>query len=197
MMSHSFLSALTGLGNSIVTLPIAAAVLVWLAIWLDRRAALAWLVALVACGAVTAAVKIYFHACPVPGVDLTSPSGHTSLSLFVYGGLFLVTGARWERWPRLGLLVLGALFILAIAVSRLVLEYHSRIEVVIGIAIGGAALALFWRSFRHLAPAPLPMWPIWLAALMPIVLLHTHQLPTESLLTRLALYLRTSVDFCA
>jgi membrane-associated phospholipid phosphatase len=196
-MIHSFLDTLTSLGNSVVTLPIAAALLIWLAIWLDRRIALAWLIALVACGAVTALLKIYFHACPVPGIDLTSPSGHTSLSLFVYGGLFLITGARWRGWPRLGLWLAGALLVVAIALSRLLLMYHSRIEVLIGIGIGGAALALFWREFRSRKAAAMPIWPIWLAALVPILVLHGHQLPTESLLTRLALYLRVTVNFCA
>jgi membrane-associated phospholipid phosphatase len=194
---HHDIQELTSLGNSVVTLPIAGAILIWLALWLGRRVALAWLVALVLCGAVTAVLKIYFHACPVPGIDLTSPSGHTSLSVFVYGGLFLVTGARRRGGPRAALWLLGTAFVLAIAVSRLLLAAHSRIEVVIGIVIGGAALALFWGTFHHARAAAMPVWPIWIVALVPIVLLHTHNLPTESLLTRLALYLRGTVDFCA
>ncbi|MGH6991353.1 MAG: phosphatase PAP2 family protein [Stellaceae bacterium] len=194
---HSDIVTFTSLGNSVVTLPIAVAILVWLYLWLGRKVALAWLIALLVCGAVTAVLKIYFHACPVRVIDLVSPSGHTSLSFFVYGGLVLITGARWPVWPKLALWLVGAAFVLAIAISRLVLDDHSRIEVVIGLAVGGTALLLFWRVFRQMRWRAMPIWPIWVVALVPIVVLHTHNLPTESLLTRLALYLRGTVDFCA
>ena len=114
-MIHFILHALTNLGDSIITLPIAAVVLVWLAIWGDRRSVLVWLAGLIACGAVTAALKIYFKACPVPGLELDSPSGHTSMSLYVYGGLTLITAGQFRQWRRHTVLVLGGVLILAIA----------------------------------------------------------------------------------
>jgi membrane-associated phospholipid phosphatase len=194
---YSDIVTLTRLGNSVVTLPIAGAILVALYVWIGKKVALAWLVWLVVCGAVTAALKIYFHACPVRVVDLVSPSGHTSLSLFVYGGLFLITGSRWHDWPRPTFWLLGALLASAIAVSRLVIGAHSWIEVAIGVAVGALALAQFWTVFRHTPKPAMPIWPIWIVALIPILLLHVHNLPTESLLTRLALFLRGKVDFCA
>jgi membrane-associated phospholipid phosphatase len=195
-MLHSFLHALTNLGDSIVTLPIAAAVLAWLAIWGDRRAALAWLGALVACGAVTALLKIYFKACPVPGLELDSPSGHTSMSLYVYGGLTLITAGQYRQWRRHAVLALGALLILAIALSRAVLEYHSTLEVVIGLIIGTAALVLFWLLYRRRRPARMPVWPLWIAALLPIVFLSGRSISAEGLLHRIAIYIHAIVGFC-
>ncbi len=195
-MSHTVLHALTDLGDSIVTLPIAAAVLIWLAIWGGGRNALVWLAALFLCGGVTAALKIYFKACPVSGLDLDSPSGHTSMSVFVYGGVALVTAAQYRQWPRQAVLAIGAVLVVAIALTRAVLEYHSSAEVIVGLAIGTGALALFWLLYRHHRSAAMPAWPLWVAALLPIAFLSGHSLSPEGLLHRFAIYLHGVVAFC-
>jgi membrane-associated phospholipid phosphatase len=195
-MLRTFLHALTDFGDSIITLPIAALVLIWFAIWGDRKARLVWLAGLILCGAVTATLKIYFKACPVAGLDLDSPSGHTSMSLYVYGGLILITAAQFDHWRRNGVLVLGGLFILGIALSRAVLEYHSKLEVAIGLVIGAAALALFWLPYRTHRPARMPVWPLWLAALVPIAFLSGRSMSAEGLLFRIALYIHGFVGFC-
>jgi membrane-associated phospholipid phosphatase len=195
-MIHTVLHALTNLGDSIITLPIAAAVLVWLAIWTDRRNALVWFAALFLCAGLTAALKIYFKACPLPGLDLDSPSGHTSMSFYVYGGVALVTAAQYRQWPRQAVLAIGALLILAVALSRAVLEYHSAAEVVIGVIIGTGALALFWLLYRHHRSAAMPAWPLWVAAFVPIAFLSGRSISAEGLLQRLAVYLHGLVGFC-
>jgi membrane-associated phospholipid phosphatase len=190
------LHALTNLGDSVITLPVAAVLLVWLAIWGNRRVALAWLFALIACGAVTAALKIYFKACPVPGLELSTPSGHTSMSLFVYGGLTLVTAAQTRTGARVAISIVGGLFVAAIAVSRVVLDYHSSAEVVIGVGIGLAALFLFGERFLRHPHVRTTLWPLWIAVLVPIVVLDGRQLSNESLLGQIALYIRNVIDFC-
>jgi membrane-associated phospholipid phosphatase len=195
-MLHPLLHALTDLGDSIITLPIAAFVLIWLAVWGDRRNALVWLAAAIACGAVTALLKIYFKACPLPGLELDSPSGHTSMSLYVYGGVTLITAAQFREWRRYAVLALGGLLILGIAASRAVLEYHSTLEVLIGLVIGTAALALFWFRYRRHRPARMPVWPLWIAALVPAAFLSGHSISAEDLLHRIALYLHGFVGFC-
>ena len=195
-MLHGFLLALTNLGDSIITLPIGAAVLVWLAIWGDRRNALVWLGALFVCAGATAALKIYFKACPMTGIDLDSPSGHTSMSLYVYGGVALITAAQYRQWPRQTVLAIGALLILAIALSRAVLEYHSTMEVIVGLVIGTGALAAFWLLYRHHRPAAMPAWPLWVVALVPISALSGHSISAEGLLHRIAVYLHGLVSFC-
>jgi membrane-associated phospholipid phosphatase len=192
----AFLHGLTDLGDSAITLPIAAVVLIWLAIWGNRRVALTWLVVLIACGAVTAALKIYFKACPLPGIALDSPSGHTSMSLYVYGGLTMMTAAQLRAWRRNAAAALGALLIGAITVTRVTLNFHSKAEVVIGLTIGGIALAWFAAAFRRSRPAPMPLWPSWIAILIPIALLSGHSISGEDLLGRIALYIGNVIDFC-
>lgn len=195
-MFHQAAVALTDLGDSIITLPLAGLVLIWLLVWGSRRAALAWLGALIVCGGITAALKIYFNACPVPLVRLDSPSGHSSMTFYVYGGLTLITAARLETWRRDTMLALGALFVLAMAMSRAVLHFHSISEVILGLIVGGGALALFWRAGRGLVAARRPIWPLWLAALAPIVLLGGRSASVEDLLHRIATHLHAAVNFC-
>jgi membrane-associated phospholipid phosphatase len=195
-MLHYAVAALTDLGDSIITLPLAGLVLIWLLAWGSRRAALAWLVTLILCGGVTAALKIYFTACPVSAIALDSPSGHTSMTTFVYGGLTLITAARLETWRRDAMRALGAAFILLMAVSRAVLHFHSVSEAIIGVIIGGGALALFWRATRGLGAPARPVWPLWLAALVPIVFLSGRSASVEDLLHRIAMHLHATVNFC-
>jgi membrane-associated phospholipid phosphatase len=191
-----FLHALTNLGDSIVTLPIAAFVLAWLLIWGDKRMGLVWLLGLFACAGVTAALKIYFKACPVPGLELDSPSGHTSMSLYIYGGLTLITAAQFRHWRRKSMLAAGGLLILTIAASRALLQYHSTLEVIIGLILGTAALSLFWLLYRRHRPQRMPVWPLWVAALVPIAFLNGQSLSAEGLLHRIALYIHAIVGFC-
>jgi membrane-associated phospholipid phosphatase len=195
-MLHFAATALTDLGDSIITLPLAALVLIWLAVSSNRRTALAWLGALILCGGVTAVLKIYFTACPISAISLDSPSGHTSMTTFVYGGLALLTAAQLRNPTRDAVVALGVAFIAAMAVSRAALHFHSTSEAIFGIVIGGSALALFWHRARGLGGASRPVWPLWLAVLVPIILFGGHSASVEGLLHRIAVHLHAAVNFC-
>jgi hypothetical protein len=65
------------------------------------------------CVAATALLKIYLYACP-PAPDLVSPSGHSSLSVLIYGAIALVIAAQHSGWLRAVILVAGASPIVAI-----------------------------------------------------------------------------------
>src|SRR5579871_1733888 len=136
------LAVATDLGNLAVLVPLALAMAVWLIRYQPRGAALAWLGALFVCGLVSALSKIVFYACP-PIENLVSPSGHTSMSLVVYGGLGAIcasqTGARWRAIPVAAVVGLVA----TIALSRVVLHFHSETEILVGSIIGVASLTVF------------------------------------------------------
>ena len=78
-----------------------------------------------------------------PASDFVSPSGHSSLSVLIYGAIALVIAAQHSGWLRAVILVTGASLIVAIAGSRLWLNAHSAPEVAVGVVIGIATLALF------------------------------------------------------
>jgi membrane-associated phospholipid phosphatase len=75
-----------------VLLPIVGIIPLWL-IWVRfPRAALWWAAAAALCIGSTALLKIYFYSCP-PFAEVRSPSGHTSLSTLVYGGIAVIIAA--------------------------------------------------------------------------------------------------------
>ena len=190
------METLTNFGDSALVLPLAVVILVWLAIRIGRRAAFVWLGALLACGAVTSLLKLYFKACSAPSLALHSPSGHTSMSTFVYGGLVLVIGAEAQSWRRFATGTLGAGAIIAIAVSRILLGAHSASEVVIGLIVGAIALAVFVPAYLHDKLLRVPIWPLAAISVIVALLIHGDQLSVEPLLGKISAYLHGRIPIC-
>lgn len=137
------LTFITQFGHSFVLLALGGALALWLAHSAGRRAALAWLAALLACVSTIAALKVYFMACPSATLDLRSPSGHAGFSMFVYGGITLCLARDETPWRRRWLPPLGLAWIAAIAWSRYALRAHSGTETLLGLGVGALALGAF------------------------------------------------------
>src|SRR5947209_6234 len=117
------MTVLTDLGDAAVLLPLATAVLLWLLAERQTKASLGWAVAVVFCVGVTALLKIYFAGCVLSSAP-QGPSGHTSFSMLVYGGVALVSAAHSTGWRR-RLALAGAIGLIGgIAISRIVLGAH-------------------------------------------------------------------------
>jgi membrane-associated phospholipid phosphatase len=182
------LVAVTGFGDAAVLLPLAATILLWLVLGRAHRAAACWAVSVAFCGGLTAALKILFWGCP-PLVGVHSPSGHTSLSTLVYGAIALMLAIESGGWgPRIAGAG-GVAVILAIALSRLLLDAHSVLEIILGLIIGCASLALFAEGYRRYRPNRIRMAPLLLGAAVLMAALHGRQLRAEELLHRIADYL--------
>ena len=139
---------LTGIGDLAVLVPLIGILSAWLLLT-GQPAALCWWTAAVAiCGGATAILKIYFYVCPV-AVELSNPSGHTSLSTLVYGGLIVIVARSVAGWRRYVIAVLGAAVVFSIGMSRLVLQLHSLPEVLVGWLIGSLALWIFARALQR------------------------------------------------
>lgn len=157
------LSRVTEFGNFTVLLLLGALIAIWFLLQAGRRAALAWTVALLACAATLAALKLYFLACPLTPFGLRSPSGHAGFSAMVYGGVTLCVLQDPTPWRRWLLSLLGCLWIGLIAWSRYALRAHTPIEIFFGLAIGGGFLLLFGRCA---GPLPHQRFPFVPAALI-------------------------------
>lgn len=181
---RSWLIALTDFGDLAVLMPLAAAMLIWLLLHFSRTAS-SWVLALGFCVGLTALLKIVFYGCPPVG-DMHSPSGHTSLSTLVYGALTLVAATALPGSRRILAIGSGAGLILAIGVSRLLLDAHSVPEVGLGLAIGTVSLALFCQQYLHV-PNP-KVWPLLTAAGVLVLILHGHELHAEQFLHRIPGY---------
>lgn len=150
------MSRVTNLGDAAVTIT-AAFFLLGCFLWSSRRSALHWMMAVVACGVVTAVGKValYLHGATLPPFWLASPSGHVAASVLVYGVLPMAASRRRWRWA-----VLAGGLVALIAVSRVYLQAHTPSDVVVGAGIGGVCLAWFLKAERNRgmsAPARLAM----------------------------------------
>jgi membrane-associated phospholipid phosphatase len=195
-MSSSALNAVTDFGDLALMLPLAAVVLLWLIGVRAKSSALWWIAALMLCGGGTALLKIYFFACP-PTPDLHSPSGHASLSTLVYGALGLIIARETQGWRTI--MVLGAALtaMLAIAASRIALNAHSLVEVLLGLAIGLMALGLFASGYLRHRPLQARLPALLLVVALAATTLHGSNLRAEELLHALSDYLQVGAVGCA
>ena len=114
---HGEIKILTDFGDPAVLIPLSLVFFIWLLLTRRLSTAIIWLLIVAASNAVVAVLKVYFLACPA-GSALHSPSGHTSFSILVYGSLTIALALAVNgRWMRKAIIVLGTLFVAAIAVS--------------------------------------------------------------------------------
>src|SRR5713101_2763590 len=160
--------ALTDFGDLAVLLPLAVVMLLWLLAMRSLSEAAWWLAAVALCTGGTALLKIYFFACPIDR-EVISPSGHTSFSTLVYG---------------------------ALAVSRFVLRAHSPPEVVFGMVVGLASLALFGEHYLRRRPAEVPLKPLLVAVVVLMAAFHGRELHAEPLLHAISWYFHIASIAC-
>jgi len=178
---------LTGTGDLAVLVPLIGILSVWLLLTRQLAALCWWSTAVAICAGATAFLKIYFYVCP-PAADFSNPSGHTSLSTLVYGGLTLLISRSVIGWRRYVVVLLGAAVVFSIGMSRLLLHAHSFPEVLFGWLIGSLALWIFARAFG--------LWeypylrPLIATCVIIVVSLTGLEVHAENLLHALGLHLR-------
>lgn len=152
--------AVTELGGGIVTTAVAAAGALWFARRRAWRALSYWVAAVGFASLFTLVLKITLRL-PRPaevysGWDAFSfPSGHTTVNAALYGLLaMLVARESSSRW-RLSVVIAAALFVSAIAFSRLYLGAHWISDVVAGLAFGVAWAALLSIAYLRRTPPPI------------------------------------------
>lgn len=194
-----FWNFVTDFGDTAVTLPLAALTLAFLLLSGWQRAALSLAIALAACGIAIGLTKLALESCGTPllHTEITNPSGHAAVSTTVYGSLAMLFAGNIAAERRWIPIATAALLLIAIALSRVILDAHSMIEVALGLAIGLGALALFHRS---LAAGPtVAIHGLWLAlgAVAVIALMHGARWPIEDVVRVIVHLIRHSVPACA
>jgi len=190
------LTSLTNLADLAVVLPLAIAILLWLLVMRSAWAAIWWSIVVAICIGGTAVLKIYFFACP-PIADLHSPSGHTSLGTLVYGAVIMFTAAETQGWQRRAVTAFGTLFILSIAISRVLLHAHTMVEILSGLLIGGVALAIFTKAYLSHHPVRVWLQPLVLAVVIILIIFHGHELRAEEFLDNVSAYLEIARRLCS
>lgn len=185
---HALWNFVTDFGDTAVTVPLSVLMAGFLAAVGERRLALGWCFAVCACAGTMGVLKLAFSACgaPVIGPVLTSPSGHTAMSIAVYGGYAAILATQLPRLARVPLIAGTAALAAGIAVSRVVLHDHSPIEVVVGLAVGGATLAVMLAIVARHPPIRLPIGKFAGIAVVVALVFHGERWPAEQAIRHFA-----------
>ena len=188
---------ITDLGDSAVTLTLAAAVLAWLGLATRARSAFwTWGGGIAACGLTMAALKVLFRSCGHGWIDqVASPSGHAAMSAVVYGGLVLLAGRGAGRVPQALLLLAVLVLVAVIGVSRVELNAHSLSEVLIGLGVGTGVTMLMQRRLADGPPVAGAGWALGGAVVL-AVLLHGVHWHVEDQFQALAAWIRGVAPAC-
>jgi membrane-associated phospholipid phosphatase len=148
-------SLITNFADQAVVLPLSAVILLVFAFMQWWRGAIAWSAVVGSAFALILLFKLRFFACDqvLPGALVRNPSGHTAAAAVVYGGLAItIVRSKWTMDRSLIPIAaaISALIAVVIGASRIRLDKHSMLEVLIGASIGIAGAV----SFALLAGPP-------------------------------------------
>jgi len=182
---------ITSVADTVVTLPAAATIAIWLITGRAWSMALWWALLLTSGLAVVAATKIAFigWGMGISAIDFTGMSGHAMRATAVFPVILYLVLQKSPAAARASGVLLGILLGVLVGVSRIALGVHSVSEVVAGCAVGGAvSLGFIWIS-RGLPRPHLNRWIIalGLSALLPTS--YASPAPTGQWMSAVALYL--------
>ncbi|HMA06501.1 MAG TPA: phosphatase PAP2 family protein, partial [Ramlibacter sp.] len=146
--------AITGMGSVGVMLPLAATVTLWL-VWRRSWHTAAYWVGVAAFGEVLVQLLKFTLGRRRPldlytGVELFSfPSGHAVVSTVMLGFLAFLLSRRQTLQTRLIIAALAGLYVALVAFSRLYLGAHWLSDVVGGISLGVAWVAIVAMVYTH------------------------------------------------
>ncbi len=183
---------ITDFGDSAVTSVLAAMMAVYLLFSGNRRAAGAVVLSYTLSVLMIVAGKVMLYSrCDAAALpDLKSPSGHTAVSVAVYGiaAIIIASSARGGKYRSRIFFISGFLTAL-IAVSRLVLGVHTLTDVLIGLCVGLVSCVAAWRLLLRGKQVDC-YWPVFfliLAATVAVV--HGQHFPAEEIIRRFSAYI--------
>ncbi|NIP72443.1 MAG: phosphatase PAP2 family protein, partial [Gammaproteobacteria bacterium] len=178
--ADSLMVAVTMVGDAVVYVPLSAAVLLWLLIRRNTPAAVHWAAAVGFGIVLTQVLKIALQV-PRPAdlyagpSSFSFPSGHATMSTVIYG--FVAVLLSRELPPRLRRIpyVAAGVIVASIATSRIYLGAHWLSDVLGGLALGLAWIALLGIAYRRHPSPHLPaagFTVVTLVAAMAVASLH-------------------------
>ncbi|OOZ38107.1 hypothetical protein BOW53_16540 [Solemya pervernicosa gill symbiont] len=172
---NTLMVATTELGDSTVYLPLSITLFAWMLYRRYYSAAAHWMAAILFGIAATNVLKWSLQI-PRPieiydGLSSFSfPSGHTTMSVVIYGFLAVLIARELTASRRLWAYLAAGLLITPIALSRLYLGAHWLSDVAGGIALGLGWVAIIGLAYRRHPATRLPLRPLLsLTAVMLII----------------------------
>jgi membrane-associated phospholipid phosphatase len=198
-------SLITDFADQAVVLPLSAAILIVFACMQWWRGAIAWSAVVGSAFAVILLFKLRFFACNqvLPEAIVRNPSGHTAAAAVVYGGLAItIVRSKWTMDRALIPIAaaISALIAGVIGISRLRLDKHSMLEVLIGAGIGIVG-AVFFALWAGPPEGDLRFRRRLLVVVLVIAVFYGVQMPLEQRLESIGKDIRqlltpTDIDIC-
>ncbi len=148
---------LTALGSTFVLIGVVLSAALGLTLRGRWRSAATLVIAYVVTDATVAIVKLIVSR-PRPDASLTEaggfsfPSGHSAMSMVVYGCLAFALARAVRGFPRVAFALCGAALVVAIGLSRIYLGVHYPSDVIAGWTTGAAILIVTWMLAGRLRP---------------------------------------------
>lgn len=185
---RSLLISITDIGDSAVLGTIVLAISAYLLAKGARKEAVVVLLSFLVASLMVSLVKILLMGCgsSLRHWGLRSPSGHTALSLSVFGMLALLLSGRLKGKKRMLPFLLLIPMALLIAYTRVALGFHSAAEVCAGLIIGGMMLLPIRASFKNVEATESSPVVIIIITLFVAIMLHGVRLPAENIIALIA-----------
>ena len=182
---------LTAFGDILVTLPAAAAIVLWLLSGQAWRLATWWLVLFLGATGLVVLTKIAFigWGIGIRSWDFTGISGHAMRAAAVMPVIgYLGFHQARLKFQSVGIW-LGIVIALMISVSRVVVHAHSVSEAAIGALLGTAVSLVFIRIARTADKPVVNRWLITATLAGLFLMAAGEPAPTQKMLTKVALAL--------
>jgi membrane-associated phospholipid phosphatase len=152
---------ISALGSTWVLIGVVLAAALGLAVRGRPRSAVTLVVAYAVTDATVALVKLLVSR-PRPDESLTEaggfsfPSGHSAMSMAVYGCLAFALARASRGFPRVACALAGFVIVAAIGLSRIYLGVHYPSDVLAGWITGAAIVTVTWMLAVRVWPRPAP-----------------------------------------
>jgi membrane-associated phospholipid phosphatase len=182
---------ITFLGDSVVLLPMAFIIAVWLVGNGSRRLAIFWCELLGVALFIVVASKIAFigWGIGIQSLNFTGFSGHATRAIAVLPIVPFVLLQHARPQIRISATLAAIFLAILICVSRVAVGAHSVSEVIAGAALGGLVGIIFVRLARGNLPPIRHRWLIALSLLSMLGTSHAEPAPTHRWMVGMALYL--------
>jgi membrane-associated phospholipid phosphatase len=196
-LENQFWVSVTNAGDSGLLLPIGVILILLLGTLESLRAAFLFTRSLILCLVALVLIKLVFISCgKYWDLGITSPSGHTGLSVMIYGSLATVLMKQVPVEWKVIVAYLAITVVGFIAYSRIVLGAHSWGEVLVGGSIALIALMTFALPYAKLKHPKIKLGLFFGVLATGTMLTYGLHAPAEPVVQTAASYLKIRLNIC-
>lgn len=196
-MENQFWVSVTNAGDSGLLLPIGVILILLLGTLESLRAAFLFTRSLILCLVALVLIKLVFISCgKYWDLGIASPSGHTGLSVMIYGSLATVLMKQVPVEWKVIVVYLAITVVGFIAYSRIVLGAHSWGEVLVGGSMALIALMTFALPYAKLKHPKIKLGLFFGVLATGTMLTYGLHAPAEPVVQTAASYLKIRLNIC-